>query len=63
MPTKFRDLERMLRAGGWTQVRASGSHYIFKHPTKGTVTVPYHGANKEIAPGTLKAILKHAGLD
>ena len=63
MPTKFRDLEKMLRADGWARVRATGSHYIFPHPTKGTVTVPYHGANNEIAPGTLKAILKQAGLD
>jgi predicted RNA binding protein YcfA (HicA-like mRNA interferase family) len=46
-----------------SRVRATGSHYIFPHPTKGTVTVPYHGANNEIAPGTLKAILKQAGLD
>jgi predicted RNA binding protein YcfA (HicA-like mRNA interferase family) len=53
----------MLRADGWARVRATGSHYIFRHPTKGTVTVPYHGANNEIAPGTLKAILKQAGLD
>jgi hypothetical protein len=28
MPTKFRDLERMLRADGWTFDRASGSHHI-----------------------------------
>ena len=62
MPTKFRDLEKMLRADGWTLIRIGGSHYIFGHPTKGTVTVPYHGANNEIALGTLKAILKQTGL-
>jgi len=42
--------------------RAAGSHYIYKHPTKGTLTVPYHGKNNEIAPGTLRAILTQAGL-
>jgi predicted RNA binding protein YcfA (HicA-like mRNA interferase family) len=62
MPTKFRDLEKMLRADGWTRVRTSGSHCIYKHPTKLPVTVPYHGANKEIAAGTLNNILKQAGL-
>jgi predicted RNA binding protein YcfA (HicA-like mRNA interferase family) len=62
MPTKFRDLVKMLKADGWVLDHATGSHYIYKHPTKGTVTVPYHGNNNEIAPGTLKAILKQAGL-
>ena len=62
MPTKFRELEKMLRAAGWTPVRATGSHYIFRHPVKGTVTVPFHGDNNEIKPGTLRAILKKADL-
>lgn len=62
MPTKFRDLEKMLRADGWMLDRASGSHYIYRHPEKGAVTVPFHGSNKEIAPGTLRDILKLARL-
>jgi predicted RNA binding protein YcfA (HicA-like mRNA interferase family) len=62
MPTKFRDLVKMLKADSWEYDHASGSHYTYKHPTKGTLTVPFHGANHEIAPGTLKAILKQAGL-
>jgi predicted RNA binding protein YcfA (HicA-like mRNA interferase family) len=62
MPTKFRDLEKILKSDGWVFDRAVGSHYTYKHLTKGTVTVPYHGSNKEIAPGTLKAIMKQAGL-
>jgi len=52
----------MLRAAGWQFDHAAGSHYIYKHPTKGTLTVPYHGKNNEIAPGTLRAILTQAGL-
>ena len=62
MPTKFRELVKILKVDGWVLDHATGSHYIYKHPTKGTVTVPYHGNNNEIAPGTLKAILKQAGL-
>lgn len=62
MPTKFRDLEKMLRADGWMLDRASGSHYIYRHLEKGAVTVPFHGSNKEIAPGTLRDILKLARL-
>lgn len=63
MPTKFRELAKILKAEGWVLDRATGSHHIYKHPTKeGHVSVPYHGGNSEIAPGTLKSILKQAGL-
>ena len=62
MPTKFRDLEKMLRADGWIFDRASCSHYVYKHPEKGHITIPSHGSNKEIAPGTLRDILKLARL-
>jgi predicted RNA binding protein YcfA (HicA-like mRNA interferase family)/predicted RNase H-like HicB family nuclease len=54
MPTKFRDLVRMPKDGGWEYHSAEGSHYTYKHPTKGRLIVPFHGGNKEIAPGTLK---------
>lgn len=62
MPTKFRDLVILLKEDGWRLGHTTGSHRIYEHPAKGRVTVPFHGDNKEIAPGTLKAILKQAGL-
>jgi predicted RNA binding protein YcfA (HicA-like mRNA interferase family) len=62
MPPKFRELAKMLRAADWKHDHTTGSHYIYVHPTKGSVSVPFHGDNKEIAPGTLKAILKQSGL-
>ena len=62
MPTKFRDFDKMLKAAGFVFSHATGSHYMYKHPTKGSVSVPFHGSNKEIAPGTLKSIMKQAGL-
>ena len=62
MPMKFRELAKLLKDDGWKFDHATGSHYIYTHPTKGTVTVPFHGNNIEIKPGTLKAILKKAGL-
>jgi predicted RNA binding protein YcfA (HicA-like mRNA interferase family) len=64
MATKFRDLIAMRTRDGWVHVRTTGSHLHFKHPTKpGIVTVPGGGkANRDIAPGTLRAILKQAGL-
>ena len=58
MPIKFRELAKLLSANGFEFDHATGSHYIYKHPAKGTITVPFHGNNNEIAPGTLKAILK-----
>ena len=44
------------------KVRAKGSHRHFKHPNQASlITVP--GAEwSELAPGTLNAILKKAGL-
>jgi predicted RNA binding protein YcfA (HicA-like mRNA interferase family) len=62
MPTKFRELVKLLKDDGWMFDHASGSHYTYKHPAKGSLTVPFHGGNNEIAPGTLKNILKQAGL-
>ena len=62
MPTKFKDLVKLLKEDGWRLSHTTGSHYIYEHPAKGRVTVPFHGGNKEIAPGTLKAILKQTGL-
>jgi predicted RNA binding protein YcfA (HicA-like mRNA interferase family) len=61
---KFRDLIQMLRDAGWVHVRTTGSHLHFKHPTKpGVITVPGGGkAGRDIAPGTLRAILRQAGL-
>jgi predicted RNA binding protein YcfA (HicA-like mRNA interferase family) len=56
-----RELIRRLQIDGWQCVRVSGSHHQFRHPTKkGTVTVPH--PRKDLKRGTLKAILKAAGL-
>jgi len=53
-------VEALLRAG-FIIHRTRGSHYILKHPETGRrVTVPYH--RHELAPKTLKFILKEAGL-
>ena len=60
---KYRDIVKLIEADGWYWKRSSGSHEIYKHPTKtGTVVVAYHGA-KDIPEGTLKSILKQAGLE
>ncbi|HCU0566899.1 TPA: type II toxin-antitoxin system HicA family toxin [Acinetobacter baumannii] len=59
---KSLDLIKMIEADGWYEVRVSGSHHHFKHPTKkGLVTIPH--PKKELPSGTVKSILKQAGLN
>jgi predicted RNA binding protein YcfA (HicA-like mRNA interferase family) len=53
----------MIEDAGWRLERITGSHYIYKHPERtGSVVVPVHGRNRDLAPGTALAILKAAGL-
>ncbi|RDC63321.1 type II toxin-antitoxin system HicA family toxin [Adhaeribacter pallidiroseus] len=59
---KAKDLIKLLEKNGWYQVRQTGSHRIFKHPTKlETIPIPDHG-KQDLKIGTLNAILKQAEL-
>ena len=62
MTMKVREVVRLLESQGWIEMRSRGSHRHFKHPERAfVITVP--GADgKDLAPGTLNAILKKAGL-
>ena len=52
----------MLEENGFILDHSSGSHMVFYHPEKGKrVTVPFH--RKDIPKGTLKSILKQAGIE
>ena len=58
---KPKELMKLLSQNGWKVVRIEGSHHIHQHPARpGNISVPLH--NKEMAAGTLNAILKAAGL-
>jgi predicted RNA binding protein YcfA (HicA-like mRNA interferase family) len=60
---KVRDLLRLVEADGWTHVRTTGSHRHYKHPLKpNVVTIPGR-AGDDVPVGTLKSILKAAGLE
>lgn len=51
----------ILKENGWVLVRITGSHHIFKHPTKpGHVTVPH--PRKDLTMKTLKSIERQSGL-
>jgi len=56
-----KELIRKLTDDGWYLDRVKGSHHSFKHPTKpGLVVVPH--PRKDYPIGTLRSILKSAGL-
>jgi predicted RNA binding protein YcfA (HicA-like mRNA interferase family) len=60
---KVRDIVRLIERDGWRQVRTTGSHRHFKHAFKpNVVTVPGHQGD-DLPTGTLKSILKAAGLE
>jgi predicted RNA binding protein YcfA (HicA-like mRNA interferase family) len=61
---KYRDLIKKIKAIGWVHERTKGSHMQFGHPNRiGKVTVPGGGKmNRDVPPGTLKSILKQAGI-
>jgi predicted RNA binding protein YcfA (HicA-like mRNA interferase family) len=60
---KVRDVLRLLANDGWVQIAHKGSHRQFRHPSKrGKVTVP-GGLSDDLPIGTLKSILRQAGLE
>lgn len=60
---KVRQVLKLLEQDGWVHVRTRGSHRVFKHPVKpGAVTVAGKPST-QIPVGTLRNILKQAGLE
>lgn len=61
---KVSELIRRLEQDGWSEVRQSGSHRVYRHPVKaGQLTVPVTVAvHRGIEVATLHSILKQAGL-
>jgi predicted RNA binding protein YcfA (HicA-like mRNA interferase family) len=61
MERDSRKLIGLLLEDGWTEAGITGSHHHFKHPAKrGKVTVPH--PKKDLPTGTVRSILKQAGL-
>jgi predicted RNA binding protein YcfA (HicA-like mRNA interferase family) len=62
VPTKVREVIRLIEADGWYRVKSRGGHRQFKHPAKpGRVTIAGN-LGDDLAPGTLSSVLKQAGL-
>ena len=54
-------LMKLIKEEGWQLVRIRGRHHHYKHPSRsGLVTVPH--PKKDIPIGTVKSILKQAGI-
>ncbi len=62
MPMKVREVIRLLEQNGWVELRSKGSHRHFKHPSQALIITVPGSQGKELATGTLNAILKKAGL-
>jgi predicted RNA binding protein YcfA (HicA-like mRNA interferase family) len=60
---KVRDLIHLLESGGWRLKTIKGSHRQFLHPQKGMVVTVPGQPGKDVPAGTLKAILRSAGLE
>ncbi len=60
---RFREVARKLRAFGYVYDRPGpGSHEVWRHVTTGRkVTLPHH--SRDMAEGTLRAILREAGIN
>lgn len=60
---KYRDVAQRLRKFGFQYDRpGAGSHEIWRHGATGRkVTIPHHA--RDMAEGTLRAILREAGID
>lgn len=59
-PAKPSEVVKVLEKVGFTLIRQSGSHTVYRHPDGRWTTVPIH--SKDVAKGTLHKILKDAGL-
>jgi predicted RNA binding protein YcfA (HicA-like mRNA interferase family) len=60
MLTNSRDIIRRLEQEGWTLVRTTGSHHVFKSPVADKTVVVTH-PNKDLGKGLVHAIYKGAG--
>ena len=60
---KVRDLIRLLESNGWRLRTPRGSHRQFLHPQEGRVVTVPGQFGKDVPVGTLKAILRSAGLE
>lgn len=53
---------KIVERHGWSLKRVTGSHHIYTQADVSVIlSIPVHG-NRDLPPGTLKSLLKDAGL-
>jgi predicted RNA binding protein YcfA (HicA-like mRNA interferase family) len=60
---KYRDLIKRVENDGWRFLRMNGSHGQYKHPIKPGIVTIVAKPGKDVPIGTMKNILKQAGLE
>ena len=60
---RYRDLAQRLRELGCTELReGKGSHRIWHNPTTGLIASVPDWGGKDLAPGTVRAIIRELGI-
>lgn len=59
---KYNELEKKLRKAGCTEVDSKGRHPTWYSPKTGKYFQTSHHKSEKVKPGTLKAILRDAGI-
>ena len=62
MPKKYREVRERLRRAGWTRVRQSGSHEVWRHLETGRVVVVSGKDADDVPVGTLSSLRRTTGL-
>ena len=60
---KTGELKRLLKAGGCYFLKEGGEHETWYSPKTGKYFTMSHHGSQEVKPGTLKSILRDAGLE
>ncbi|MBX3060661.1 MAG: type II toxin-antitoxin system HicA family toxin [Anaerolineae bacterium] len=61
---RYRELAKRLQALGCRELRqGKGSHRVWHNPETGEVAAIPDWGNKDLAPGTVRAIIRELGID
>ena len=61
-PLKPREVERLLLALGFLEIRQRGSHKQYRHPDGRGTTVPFH-AGRDVSPTLIRKIARDIKMD
>jgi predicted RNA binding protein YcfA (HicA-like mRNA interferase family) len=56
---RFAEIRKRLESDGWKLDRINGSHHMFEHPTKGSLSIPVHRG--KVKPIYVKKVEKAIG--